>query len=152
MRPGRRAARASLFTALWNARQRLADESGLHIARIEHLLRRYGTLIHDLLQLVAEEPKLGQPLEGAPDYLRVEMSYGASHEGALYLDDLLARRTRISIDTFDRGVAAAPEVAAAQSLRPPARDRSRSSGDSPLSLRYPGSSISACAVTDMDLP
>jgi glycerol-3-phosphate dehydrogenase len=99
------------FPALWNARQRLADESGLHIARIEHLLRRYGTLIHELLQLVAEEPKLGQPLEGAPEYLRVEMIYGASHEGALHLDDLLARRTRISIDTFDRGVAAAPDVA-----------------------------------------
>jgi len=99
------------FPALWNARQRLADESGLHVARIEHLLRRYGTLIHELLELVADEPELGRPLEGAPDYLRVEMRYGASHEGALHLDDLLARRTRISIGTFDRGVDAAPEVA-----------------------------------------
>jgi glycerol-3-phosphate dehydrogenase len=99
------------FPALWNARQRLADESGLHIARIEHLLHRYGTLVHELLQLVAEEPGLGEPLAGAPEYLRVEMRYGASHEGALHLDDLLARRTRVSIETFDRGLAAAPEVA-----------------------------------------
>jgi len=99
------------FPALWNARQRLADSSGLHVARVEHLLHRYGTLVHELLELVAEQPDLARPLAGAPDYLRVELHYGASHEGALHLDDLLARRTRISIDTFDRGVSAAPEVA-----------------------------------------
>jgi glycerol-3-phosphate dehydrogenase len=99
------------FPALWNARERLARESGLHVARVEHLLRRYGTLVRELLQLVDEQPDLGRPLEGAPEYLRVELHYGASHEGALHLDDLLARRTRISIDTFDRGVSAAPEVA-----------------------------------------
>jgi glycerol-3-phosphate dehydrogenase len=99
------------FPALWNARERLADSSGLHVARVEHLLHRYGTLVHELLRLVAEQPELGRPLAGAPDYLRVELHYGASHEGALHLDDLLARRTRISIDTFDRGASAAPEVA-----------------------------------------
>ena len=99
------------FPALWNGRERLAQESGLHVARIEHLLRRYGTLIHELLQLIAEDPGLAEPLAGAPDYLGVELHYGASHEGALHLDDLLARRTRISIETFDRGVSAAPGVA-----------------------------------------
>lgn len=99
------------FPALWNARQRLADGSGLHVARVEHLLRRYGTLVHELLRLVEQEPELAKPLVGAPDYLAVEVRYGASHEGALHLDDLLARRTRISIETFDRGVSAAPEVA-----------------------------------------
>ena len=38
--------------------------------------------------------------------------YAAAYEGALHLDDILARRTRISIETWDRGVAAATEVAA----------------------------------------
>jgi glycerol-3-phosphate dehydrogenase len=99
------------FPALWNARERLAAQSGLHVARVEHLLNRYGTLVHELFRLIAEQPELGQPLQAAPDYLRVEMHYGASHEGALHLDDLLARRTRISIESFDRGAAAAPEVA-----------------------------------------
>ncbi|NYG08646.1 glycerol-3-phosphate dehydrogenase [Phycicoccus badiiscoriae] len=99
------------YPALWNARQRLADESGIHVARVEHLLHRYGSLVHELLRLVVEDPELGKPLAGAPDYLRVELRYGASHEGALHLDDLLARRTRISIETFDRGLSAAPEVA-----------------------------------------
>ena len=41
----------------------------------------------------------------------MEAVYAASHEGALHLDDILARRTRISIETWDRGVAAATAVA-----------------------------------------
>jgi glycerol-3-phosphate dehydrogenase len=99
------------FTALWNARQRLAAESRLHVARIEHLLHRYGTLVTDLLQLITTHPELGRPLAGATDYLAVEAHYGASHEGALHLDDLLTRRMRISIEVSDRGLGAAPEVA-----------------------------------------
>jgi len=98
------------FPALWNGRQRLADASGLHVARIEHLLRRYGSLIQDLLDLVAQQPELGEPLIGAPDYLGVEAYYAASHEGALHLEDILTRRTRISIEVFDRGLAAAREI------------------------------------------
>jgi glycerol-3-phosphate dehydrogenase len=41
----------------------------------------------------------------------VEMVWGAAHEGALHLDDLLARRTRISIETAHRGVESAEPVA-----------------------------------------
>jgi glycerol-3-phosphate dehydrogenase len=37
--------------------------------------------------------------------------YAASHEGALHLEDVLARRTRISIEAWDRGVSAAPVAA-----------------------------------------
>ena len=55
--------------------------------------------------------ELGEPLEGAEAYLRVEALYAATHEGALHLDDLLTRRTRISIETTDRGIRAARTVA-----------------------------------------
>jgi glycerol-3-phosphate dehydrogenase len=99
------------FRALWNARQQLATQSGLHVARIEHLLGRYGTRIADLLELVAARPELAEPLPEADDYLAVEALYAASHEGALHVDDVLARRTRISIESWDRGVAAAGPVA-----------------------------------------
>ena len=93
------------YQAVKNQRGRLAVESGLHIARIDHLLGRYGALVHELLALVAADPTLGEPLEGAPDYLRAEVVYAASHEGARHVEDVLARRTRISIETWDRGLA-----------------------------------------------
>jgi len=99
------------YFALRNRRYDLAAASGLHVVRIEHLLDRYGSLTEELLELVADDPSLGEPIPGAEDYLRVEAVYATSHEGALHLDDVLTRRTRISIETFDRGVGAAPEVA-----------------------------------------
>ncbi|ACU73982.1 FAD dependent oxidoreductase [Catenulispora acidiphila DSM 44928] len=100
------------FAARWNERARIARRTGLHQVRVEHLLRRYGTCVEELLELIAADKSLGDPIAGADDYLRVEAVYAASHEGALHLEDVLTRRTRISIEAFDRGVAAAPEVAA----------------------------------------
>jgi glycerol-3-phosphate dehydrogenase len=102
---------ASGYRALFNRRNQIAADSGLHLARIEHLLGRYGSLIGDLLTLVAADPSLAEPLAGADDYLAVEALYAVTHEGALHLDDVLTRRTRISIEAWDRGLAAAEDVA-----------------------------------------
>src|SRR5499427_2581711 len=99
------------FIALWNSRYALARSSGLHVARIEHLLQRYGSLIGEVLELIAADPSLGKPLTGAEDYLRAEVVYAASHEGARHLDDVLARRTHVSIETWDRGLSVAGEAA-----------------------------------------
>jgi glycerol-3-phosphate dehydrogenase len=99
------------YAALWNRRRLLAEESGLHVARIEHLLGRYGSLVHEILDLIAGDKDLARPVEGAEDHLRAELAYAASHEGARHLEDVLTRRTRISIETFDRGLAAAPVAA-----------------------------------------
>jgi glycerol-3-phosphate dehydrogenase len=94
-----------------NQRVHLARRSGLHVARIDHLLGRYGDLVDDLTALVAARPDLAEPLDGAEDYLTAEIVYAVTHEGARHLDDVLTRRTRISIETFDRGVRAAPTAA-----------------------------------------
>ncbi|MFI9077770.1 glycerol-3-phosphate dehydrogenase/oxidase [Streptomyces sioyaensis] len=99
------------YRALWNARARIAARTGLHVARIEHLLNRYGSLAEELLELVVADPSLGEPLSAADDYLRAEAVYACTHEGARHLDDVLTRRTRISIETFDRGARSAREVA-----------------------------------------
>lgn len=99
------------YRALWNARARIAERTGLHVARVEHLLNRYGSMTEELLELVTADPGLGRPLAGADDYLRAEVVYAASHEGARHLDDVLTRRTRISIETFDRGTRSARECA-----------------------------------------
>jgi glycerol-3-phosphate dehydrogenase len=99
------------FRAAWNARARTAARTGLHVARIEHLLHRYGSMTDAVLALCAGDPTLARPLPGADDYLAAEIVYAASHEGARHLDDVLARRTRISIETWDRGVSTAGHAA-----------------------------------------
>ncbi|HET6697649.1 MAG TPA: glycerol-3-phosphate dehydrogenase/oxidase [Nocardioidaceae bacterium] len=99
------------FETRSNQRLGLARASGLHPARIDHLLGRYGGLVDEVLALVRERPDLAAPLPGAEDYVRAEVVYAVCCEGARHLDDVLARRTRISIETFDRGVAAARPAA-----------------------------------------
>ncbi|HEY5837321.1 glycerol-3-phosphate dehydrogenase/oxidase [Streptomyces sp.] len=99
------------YRALWNARARIAARTGLHVARVEHLLGRYGSLAEEVLALIEETPSLGAPLAAADDYLRAEVVYAATSEGARHLDDVLTRRTRISIETFDRGTRSAREAA-----------------------------------------
>jgi glycerol-3-phosphate dehydrogenase len=99
------------YRALVNNKAKLAAESGLSTDRIDHLLGRYGSAITEIFELIKEQPELGDPLPSAPRYLKAELYYAVSHEGALHLDDILARRTRISIDTWHRGVDSAQEVA-----------------------------------------
>jgi len=99
------------YRPLWNQRRALAAAFGVHVARVEHLLNRYGACARELLDMLRADPSLASPLPGADDYLAVEARYAVTHEGALHVEDVLTRRTRISIEAWDRGVAAAPEVA-----------------------------------------
>jgi len=99
------------YRAAWNKRGKIAHAFNLHTVRIEHLLNRYGTLTDELLDLIKEKPELAEPLPGADDYIQAEVVYAATHLGALHLEDVLARRTRISIEAWDRGVSAAPVAA-----------------------------------------
>ncbi|GHD77512.1 FAD-dependent oxidoreductase [Streptomyces mirabilis] len=89
----------------------LAKRYGLAPERVERLVERYGTLVTEVLELAAEDSTLGEPLRGAPGYLRAEIVYAATHEGVLHLDDILTRRTHIFMETKDRGLAAAEEAA-----------------------------------------
>ncbi|MEV6904553.1 glycerol-3-phosphate dehydrogenase C-terminal domain-containing protein [Amycolatopsis sp. NPDC051372] len=94
-----------------NQRRALAAEAGLTEPQINHLLGRYGTLTLDLLDVMADRPEWVRPVKGAPNYLTAELHYAARNEGAVHLDDVLERRTRIFMETPDRGLAAAPYVA-----------------------------------------
>ncbi|MGK2929115.1 MAG: glycerol-3-phosphate dehydrogenase/oxidase [Acidimicrobiales bacterium] len=99
------------WEAVRNRRDELAASSGLPAERVEHLLGRFGAETPVLVDLVRNDPTLGAPLPGTDDYLGVEIRFAASHEGALHLDDVLTRRTRLSIESPDRGVSAAPVAA-----------------------------------------
>jgi glycerol-3-phosphate dehydrogenase len=99
------------YPALMNQVDELAIEYGLPPWRIHRLLDRYGTLIHEVLDLGRDDKRLLDPLPGAEEYLKVEIRYGATHEAALHLDDLLARRTRVSIEVPHRGTESAAVAA-----------------------------------------
>jgi glycerol-3-phosphate dehydrogenase len=99
------------FHALANQVQSLAVDLRLPTWRVDHLLNRYGALLEDVLAPAADDPSLSEPVPGAGEYLMAEVRYAATHEAALHLDDVLTRRTRISIETPHRGVESAPSVA-----------------------------------------
>jgi len=94
---------------------RIAQAHGLPEGAVERLLHRHGDRITDVLELVRSDPALGRPLTGAPGYLAAEVVHAVTAEGALHLDDVLTRRTRVSIETAHRGVESADEVAALMS-------------------------------------
>ncbi len=77
----------------------------------DHLFHRYGANIRDIAEIALREPDLARPLEHAPAYLRAEVVYAMTHEGALHLDDLMMRRTRMVYEYLNEGMDALPEVA-----------------------------------------
>jgi glycerol-3-phosphate dehydrogenase len=99
------------YRALRNSRRGLAERSGLSVAVIDHLLGRYGSLITELLDLIRQRPELGEAIPGADQYLKAEAVYAVRAEGALHLEDVLVRRTRISFEAPDGGLDAAQTVA-----------------------------------------
>jgi glycerol-3-phosphate dehydrogenase len=99
------------YFALINQVEHVGERVGLHPYRVRHLLDRYGSLMDDVLALTADHPELLSPIKEAPGYLRVEALYAVIAEGALHLEDILARRMRISIEYSHRGVDCAREVA-----------------------------------------
>ncbi len=104
------------YHAMVNQVDRLAKRADVPVWRMQRLLDRYGSMTEELLALAADDHTLLEPLPGAEEYLRIEIVYAASNEAALHLDDILARRTRISIETPDRGTTAA--AAAAELVAP----------------------------------
>ncbi|MFI6229891.1 glycerol-3-phosphate dehydrogenase/oxidase [Micromonospora echinospora] len=99
------------YAAMWRDRADLARRHGVPVGVVEHLLERYGSLTLDLLALIAADPLLAAPLAGAPEYLAAEVTYAARAEGALHLEDVLTRRTRISFETTHRGLDSAEHTA-----------------------------------------
>ncbi|MFY1634496.1 glycerol-3-phosphate dehydrogenase/oxidase [Solwaraspora sp. WMMB335] len=99
------------YTAMWRDRADVARRHGVPGGVLEHLLERYGTLSLELLALIRDDPLLASPVPGAPEYLAAEIAYAARAEGALHLDDVLTRRTRISIESPHRGAESAEQTA-----------------------------------------
>ena len=88
----------------------IARERGWTLDRVTHLLDRYGDELPALLTSIDDDPSLARPLGEAPAFLRAEVAWAVTHEGAAHLDDVLLRRVRLDIERRDRGLGAADEV------------------------------------------
>ena len=89
----------------------LAARHNLSPKIIERLLGRHGSQIEAVLSLTTHDKSLLEELPGG-GYIAAEAVYAVTAEGALHLEDILARRMRISIETVDRGTDIAAAVAA----------------------------------------
>ena len=92
--------------------RRLAADYDVTPAVAGHLIGRYGSLASEVLDLVRADKTLARPLLDEYPYLRAEIAYAVTHEGALHAEDVLARRVRLLIESPDAGLSAAPEVVA----------------------------------------
>jgi glycerol-3-phosphate dehydrogenase len=89
---------------------RLASEYDVTVEVASHLIDRYGSLADEVLGLIRVDKTLGRPLIDGHPYVRAEVAYAVTHEGALHAEDVLARRVRLLIESSDAGASAAPEV------------------------------------------
>ena len=69
-----------------------------HLSAPPRLVRRYGTEAEAVAQLAVEHPDLAVPVSDSCPTIGAEMLFGVLHEGALTVEDLVERRTRISFD------------------------------------------------------
>ena len=99
------------YFALVQQVDRLAADSGLSVETITHLLNRYGSMISEILELIEETPSLSKKLAADLPYIKAEIYYAASHEGARSVDDVISRRTRIAFEAHNYGVELTESIA-----------------------------------------
>jgi glycerol-3-phosphate dehydrogenase len=83
----------------------------------ERLVRRYGAEAADVAALASADPSLLDPVAPGVPVLGVELAWGVVAEGALDAEDLLERRTRLSlVDAWGEAARPAAEAASAQAF------------------------------------
>ena len=85
----------------WERRELTAEQVGLPVATVEHLLRRHGDRVNRIIELIADDPSLAAPVHPELPYLRAEIVVAVVDEGARSLEDVLVRRTHVALETRD---------------------------------------------------
>ena len=92
------------YWALTQQVEALASKYNLKQETINHLLNRYGSDISDILEIIEDDRKLATPLTRNLPYLKAELVYAVTAEGAQSVSDVLERRTRIWFEAPNFGV------------------------------------------------
>ena len=102
-------------SAGWPVKQRELEIKGTALGLSpqihEHLGRSYGSEAIELLKLIEGDAELGGRLIDDLPYIRAEVVYACREEMAKTPDDVLARRTRITIEDRQRGLGILDDVA-----------------------------------------
>ena len=102
---------AAGYSKVRSEAEKIAQDTGLGLNVIDHLISRHGDRIGEILELISARPDLADPLVSNHPYLRAEVVHAVRSEAALHLEDVLTRRTRLSVETWDRGTGPARQVA-----------------------------------------
>ncbi len=89
----------------------LAQSYSISTACVERMLNRYGSLVSDIFQMIAKDSALAVEVVPGAGYIKAEVLYAATHEGARTLVDILARRLRLAMESSDHGLSVATELA-----------------------------------------
>ena len=89
----------------------IASEYGISQESVIHLLNRYGSLISELLEIISRDKKMAEPLYQGLPYLKAEIVYAVTHEGAMSVDDVISRRTRLAFEAPQAGIDLIDDVA-----------------------------------------
>jgi glycerol-3-phosphate dehydrogenase len=100
------------YFALEQQKERIAQDSGLEVETVTHLLNRHGSLISEILEIIKQQPKSAIKLDANLPYIKAEIIYAVSHEGARSVDDVISRRTRLSFEASNHALHLTEDVAA----------------------------------------
>jgi glycerol-3-phosphate dehydrogenase len=92
--------------------RQMAHTLGLDKDTQDYLPTVYGKRVRDILVLMARDPRqLGRKLGLGHPYIAAQVVYAVRQEGALTLEDVLARRIRLAITDRNAALSAAEDVA-----------------------------------------
>ena len=99
------------YWALAQQIESLASKYNLKHETVTHLLNRYGSDISEIIDLIEDDRKLAAPISRNLPYLKAELVYAVTSEGAQSVADVLERRTRIWFEAPNFGIDLAPATA-----------------------------------------
>lgn len=91
--------------------ERRGTALGLTPESIKHLSHSYGSVAHTVLDLIEQDTSLATPLIDDLPYVKAEILYACRYEMAMTPEDVLSRRTSITLEDRQRGSGVVSEVA-----------------------------------------
>jgi glycerol-3-phosphate dehydrogenase len=89
---------------------------GLTPEIVQHMSRSYGSVTHTVFDLIEQDAALAEPLIADLPYVKAEVVYACRHEMAMTPEDILSRRTSITLEDRQRGCGVVNEVASIMAL------------------------------------